>query len=93
MTDPAYETVLNRAQLALMGMQIKEIEAAEEQFAAYAGRLQTSNRTQLQHLHALALQSAQLWHSLLPRATSAVSYSPEGSVNVLTCGTELSVVG
>jgi hypothetical protein len=74
-------------------MRMEEIEAAEVQFTSCQMSALPPNLGHLVRLRLLALQSAQLWRAMLPQDNSVVSYSPDGSVNLPVCGTELSITG
>lgn len=94
MTNAEFESLLNRAQAAMVGMQAAEIEASEAQMKACIGQaLAPSSQRHLSRLRALALQSAQLWHACLPQDNAAISYSREGLVDVPARGIELSITG
>jgi hypothetical protein len=74
-------------------MRVEEIEIAEAQLAACLTSPHPFDPRQLVRLRLMALQSAQLWRALLPQDRSVVSYSPEGSINLPACGTQLSITG
>ena len=94
MTEAEFQSLLNRAQAAMTGMQTAEIEASGAQIAACIGQeLSPSSQNHLRRLRSLALQSARLWHACLPQDNAAISYSREGLVDVPARGIELSITG
>ena len=93
MTNTEFESLADRAEVAMTAMRPVEIEIVEAQFTSCIGRPHPWSEKQLHRLRVLALQSAQLWRVCLPQDRAAISYTPEGFVNVSACGTELSISG
>ena len=94
----ALASILDEALAALTRMDPAAIQESESRLRDTVGdqagiHLTGELAPKARLARAMSLQATQLWYACLPEAQRAETYAPDGSVNALASGAEISITG